>query len=62
MEKLHFSDCTLTLLDRRFGLRRELSNPTLDRWLQSTSPLTELEKSKLRELQEMLLLNAEGWN
>ena len=62
MDKLRFSDCTLTILDRRFGLRRELSNPTLDRWLQSTSPLTELEKSKLRELQEMLLLNAEGWN
>lgn len=62
MERLRFSDCTLTLLDRKFGVRRELSNPSLDRWLQASIPLTELDKSKLRELQEMLLLNAEGWN
>jgi hypothetical protein len=62
MEKLRFSDCTLTLLDRRFGLRRELSNPAMDHWLQTPITSTELERSKLQELQEMLLLNVEGWN
>ena len=62
MEKLRFSDCTLTQLDRRFGLRRELANPTMERWLQTSITLTELEKSKLQELREMLLLNVEGWN
>lgn len=62
MEKLRFSDCTLTLLDRRFGLRREIANPLLDRWLQSSSTLTELERSNLQALQKVLLLNAEGWN
>lgn len=62
MEKLRFSDCTLTLLDRRFGLRRELFNLTMDRWLQNPFTLTELEKSYLQQLQEVLLLNVDGWN
>lgn len=62
MEKLRFSDCTLTLLDRRFGLRRELFNPIMDRWLQTTFALTEFEKSNLQQWQALLLLNVDGWN
>ncbi|MEZ4870575.1 MAG: hypothetical protein R3C14_55110 [Caldilineaceae bacterium] len=62
MEKLRFRDCTLTFLDRQFGLRRTLTNPIMDRWLQDLLPLTELEKSNLRALRELLLLNVEGWN
>lgn len=62
MEKLRFSDCTLTLLDRRFGLRRELFNPIMDRWLQTTFALTEFEKSNLQQWQAVLLLNVDGWN
>jgi len=62
MEKLRFSDCTLTLLDRRFGLRRELSNPLMDRWLQSALPITERERSNLQALNQALLLNVDGWN
>jgi len=62
MEKLRFSDCTLTLLDRRIGLRRELSNPLMDRWLQSALPITERERSNLQALNQALLLNVDGWN
>lgn len=62
MEKLRFSDCTLTLLDRRFGLRKAISSEILDQWLQAIVPLAELEKEKLRDLQTLLSLYAEGWN
>ncbi|MCE7979607.1 MAG: hypothetical protein DYG89_00325 [Caldilinea sp. CFX5] len=62
MERLRFSECTLTLLDRRFGVRRELSNPLMECWLQTPADLTELERANLKALQELLLLNVEGWN
>ena len=62
MEKLRFSDCTLTQLDRRFGLRPSLSNPILDHWLHSPITLTETDKERLQELREILILNVGGWN
>lgn len=62
MERLRFSDCTLTLLDKRFGLRLVLEDPLLDRWLHTSIPLTETEKDRLNELQEILALNVNGWN
>ena len=62
MEKLRFSDCTLTLLDRRFGLRTSFSNPILDSWLQSSITLTEADRERLQELREILILNVNGWN
>lgn len=62
MERLRFSDCTLTQLDRRFGLRPALSNPILDRWLHATIVLTETDKERLQELREILTLNVNGWN
>ena len=62
MEKLRFSDCTLTQLDRRFGLRPSLSNPILDHWLHPPITLTETDKERLQELREILILNVGGWN
>lgn len=62
MERLRFGDCTLTLLDRRFGLRPTLSNPILDRWLQSPIQLTEAERTELQKLRETLKVNVNGWN
>ena len=62
MEKLRFGDCTLTLLDRRFGLRPSFSNPLLDRWLQSATLVTETEKERLQELRNLLTFNVNGWN
>jgi hypothetical protein len=62
MEKLRFSDCTLTLMDRRFGVRRVLAHPTMEQWLQSYFVITEHEKSSLQALQQTLMLNVEGWN
>lgn len=62
MEKLRFRDCTLTLLDRRFGLRLSFSNPLLDQWLQSATTVTETERERLQELRKLLTLNVTGWN
>lgn len=62
MEKLRFSYCTLTLMDRRFGVRRVLAHPTMEQWLQSYFVITEHEKSSLQALQQTLMLNVEGWN
>lgn len=62
MEKLRFRDCTLTLLDRRFGLRLSFSNPLLDQWLQSATTVTKTERERLQELRKLLTLNVTGWN
>ena len=62
MESYSFRDCTLTLLDRRFGLRQVFSNSVLDQWLQTDIQLDESEKSSLHSLQTLLRLNVQGWN
>lgn len=62
MEKLCFRDCTLTLLDRRFGLRLSLTNPILDQWLQSTTMPTATERERLQELRDLLTQNVTAWN
>lgn len=62
MEKLRFRDCTLTLLDRRFGLSASLANPILDQWLQSTTIPTTTERERLQELRDLLTQNVTAWN
>ena len=62
--KLSFNQCTLPLLDKTFGLRRALTLPALTDWLAmgKQQPLSDLDHSKLSDLQELLLLNADNWN
>lgn len=62
MDKLRFGECTLTQLDRRFGVRPSLSNSIFDQWLKSPIKLTRTERNKLQELRETLMLNVNGWN
>jgi hypothetical protein len=62
MEKLRFRDCTLTLLDRRFGLRASLTNPILDQWLQSPTIPTAMERERLQDLRDLLTQNVTAWN
>ncbi|MEM7128850.1 MAG: hypothetical protein AAF702_21125 [Chloroflexota bacterium] len=61
---LNFSQCTLPLLDKTFGLRNVLNSPALDEWfaLSSDITLSELDHSKLSDLQELLQINANSWN
>lgn len=61
---LHFSQCTLPLLDRAFGLRNVLELTALDNWIAQSNcvNLSELDHSKLTDLQELLHVNANSWN
>ena len=62
MEKLTFRQCTLTLLDRQFGLRRAFVHPTLDQWLTTKITLDKQEIFAVERLQQLLLLNSDAWN
>ncbi|MEZ4714065.1 MAG: hypothetical protein R3A44_43175 [Caldilineaceae bacterium] len=62
MESYALRQCTLTMLDRLFGLRNVFGSAVLDEWLQTEVELSEIEKALLKNLQELLIENAEGWN
>ncbi|MCB0064502.1 MAG: hypothetical protein KDE19_20395 [Caldilineaceae bacterium] len=62
MEKYTLRQCTLTQLDRLFGLRNTLTSDVLTQWLQQPNELTEVEKTLIGLLQTLLIENAEGWN
>ena len=62
MEKKSFRECTLTLLDRTFGLRRVFSSQVLDQWLQNELHVDEAEKLSVKNFQELLILNSDAWN
>ena len=47
MQKYYFRQCTSTLLDRTFGLRKVFSSLSLDTWLQAEIALSEKEKGIL---------------
>ena len=61
---LNFGQCTLPLLDKAFGLRSVLESASLDAWLArgNTVDVTDLDRSKLMDLQELLLVNTNSWN
>lgn len=64
MEQLPLTDCTLTLLDERFDLRRSMRCPLLDEWLNARKKvkLSTYEHHKIQDLQDLLAVNFEGWN
>lgn len=62
MQKYYFRQCTLTLLDRTFGLRQSFASQTLDHWLTADVALAEKEKEILVNYQELLILNHDAWN
>ncbi len=62
MQKYYFRQCTSTLLDKTFGLRKVFSSQILDQWLHTELALSEKEKSILENYQELLILNSDAWN
>lgn len=62
MQTYAFRNCTLTLLDKLFGLRQVFVSPILDQWLQRENILSDYEQMTLNELRSLLNLNAPGWN
>ena len=62
MQKYAFRQCTSTLLDKTFGLRKVFSSQILDRWLQAEFALSEKEQGILENYQTLLILNSDAWN
>ena len=62
MQKYGFRQCTLTLLDRLFGLRKSFSPALLDHWLPANIELSDIERKILQNYQELLILNSDAWN
>lgn len=62
MQTYSFRQCTLTQLDRWFGLRHVFSSAVLDQWLHTDIALSEIETILLQRLQALLLENVDGWN
>jgi hypothetical protein len=62
MQQLAFRHCTLTLLDRNFGLRRVFASQALDDWLHNRPSLSEIEQLILKNFQDLLILNSDAWN
>ncbi|MCE7984781.1 MAG: hypothetical protein DYG89_26715 [Caldilinea sp. CFX5] len=62
MQSYTFRQCTLTLLDKLFGLRQIFADPILDQWLQGEPTLSDYEQKTLQELRTLLNLNVPSWN
>lgn len=62
MQTYNFRQCTLTMLDKLFGLRQVFASPILEQWLQRQITLSDYELQTLDELRSLLNLNVPGWN
>ena len=62
MQTYTFRQCTLTILDKLFGLRQVFTSPILDQWLQGENTLSDYEQKTLQELRSLLNMNVPGWN
>jgi hypothetical protein len=63
-DKLTFNQCTLPFLDKVFGLRMVRELPALKHWLQQSqeSAVSDLDRLRLADLQDLFLNNAYNWN
>ncbi|MEM7535178.1 MAG: hypothetical protein AAF639_23580 [Chloroflexota bacterium] len=57
-----FRQCSITYLEKTFGLRRTFSRPTLDRWTQDEQPITEAEQLMLNARLSDIRINYDAWN
>ena len=62
VENYTFRQCTLKKLEQLFGLKRTLSNQTLDQWLQTDADISAFERQMLQHQQQLLIENVEAWN
>lgn len=62
METLLFGNCTLTYLDKRFGLRQTFGLSALGQWLTAQAALSAYQLESCDHLQKLLQLNNSGWN
>lgn len=58
----NFRDWTSAKLEKRFGLKRQLTSVQLTQWLTEPCPLSDFELASLAHLQQLLKKNADAWN
>ncbi len=62
MKSLTFKQCTISLLEKAFGIEQVRYSDTLDQWLNYQIEITESERNNLLEQQDVLIFNILGWN
>lgn len=60
--KKSFTECTLSYLEKTFGLVQQFECVELDNWLKRPIALSEQEQMELRSFQDLLRLNVMHWN
>jgi hypothetical protein len=61
-ETLNFKDCTLSKLDKIFGLQEVTESQILEEWLTASSEISEFERQTLLNLRKKLKRNVHDWN
>jgi hypothetical protein len=59
---LNFQDCTLLKLEKTFGLKQIRTHPVLQEWLIEPADISEIERTNLLNLRELLIDNVDDWN
>jgi hypothetical protein len=62
MKKLTFKDCSLTQLDKAFGLTQIWQCELLKKWENNSCEITAFEKESLLNFQEALIRGGRAWN
>jgi hypothetical protein len=62
MEKINFSDCTLALLEDKFGLQPQRNLPDLTKWIKTAYTLSDTHTAVAYQLSQNLQDNALHWN
>lgn len=59
---LTFKECTLALLDKKFGLREVSEHEALKDWIAKPAEISDFERQHLLTLRRKLRLNVHDWN
>ncbi len=62
MEKLNFSECTLSIMEETFKLTPTKQSKALTEWAETAIELTDFDRENVRRLCELLQDNVEHWN
>lgn len=59
---MSFKSCTLTILDKTFGLQEVWQADLMDNWQQAEAKITKIDKQIIEHLQKSLIRGGRAWN
>jgi len=62
MRQMAFKNCTLTILDKTFGLQEIWQSDLMDNWQQLETKITEIDRHIIEHLQKSLIRGGRVWN